>query len=47
MAAIHVGVSQDNYFVIARLVCREFIVADAATDCRDQRLNLGVFQHLV
>src|SRR4029453_8320304 len=46
VAAVDVGVGEDDDLVIAGLE-RVELEADAATDGGDQRLDLGVAQHLV
>ena len=46
VAAVDVSVAQRNHFVIASFLDVE-IFAHASADCRDQRLNLIVFQHFV
>ena len=47
VAAINVGVGQDNHFVITGFAHIKLVVADATTDGSDQRLNFGVLQHFV
>ncbi len=46
VAAVDVGVGQDDDLVVADLVDVE-LLADAGTDGGDERLDLGVLQHLV
>ena len=47
MAAVDIGVCQNNNFVIAGFFAVELVVADATTNCGDEGLNFGVLQHFV